>query len=74
MEGPVCDAVPISGWENVLALMTGVSLAKIRICKVRVINAMKVGKPKEWRAVGSPSCDAVEAAVAAVAKGIDLLE
>ena len=56
-------AVPISKWENVLALMTGVSVAKIRICKVRVINAMKVDKPKEWRAVGSPSCDAVEAAV-----------
>ena len=41
------SAVSVGKWESVLAEMTGVSLAKIRICKVRIVNAMKPVKPEE---------------------------
>ena len=41
------SAVSLAEWEGVLADMTGISVAKIRICKVRLINAMRTVRPEE---------------------------
>ena len=48
------SAVSVGKWESVLADMTGVSVAKIRICKVRIVNAMSPSSP---RSSGSPQSE-----------------